>query len=940
MKNIRISTTAWVFVIALVISGGLLAVSSMITIDNISTIKQTWDRFEESRSEKAASLSALRKEIGYGGMIHQFKNFVLRHGEERIGIVNAKLGGAASAIARYRALGLSELERKAIDDIQEMLDSYSRALSLTVDLIDQGKSPTEIDDLVRINDLPALEGLDILDAEVTRISGSSTLKPSKSHDVAILRKAMGYGGMIHNFKNALLRLDQQSEERTSRDIVIATKVIEQYTERRLSDNERSAIRDIAGVLKAYDVALSTIYKLSEQGMSTVNIDHAVQIDDTPALRGFDVLTKEIVRQNLAEATKVNEALALVASVSETSAIVTLVVISLLIFASLWLIRTQITNPIERMTGVMTKLAAGDLDLEVHSIKQNNEIGEMARAVEIFRNTAIEREHAEVEINQFKTTLDRTQDCIFMFRPDTLKYFYVNQGAIDQVGHTKEKLFEMTPVDIKPEYDELKYRKLIQPLIDGPQRMTTFETLHQSSTGELIPVEIFLQYIAPENEEPRFVAIIRDITERRKVDKAKSEFISTVSHELRTPLTSIKGALALIQAGSAGQLPDKLQSMLDIAYNNSNRLVLLINDILDIEKISAGKMDFHMVQMDVVHLVEEAIQANHGYGDEHGITFVQSGIDTPSFVMGDENRLMQVLSNLMSNAAKFSPDGDEVELSVLNHEGGIRISVKDNGPGIPEEFREHLFDKFSQADSSDTRQKGGTGLGLNITKAIIEQHHGVIGFETETGKGSTFFVDLPLMLVQSSPLPLKTRPSETSPESHRILICEDEADVATILEQMLGNEGYLTSTASTAAQAKQLLEEGDYDAMTLDLGLPDQDGLSLMKELRMNPKTQNLPVIVVSATAREGQLQLNGDAVGVIDWLEKPIDEQRLTDLLGNALEKKSGAKPRILHIEDDESIFQVISTLVEGLADVIAATTLAEGVSCCSREPLILLFLI
>ena len=225
----------------------------------------------------------------------------------------------------------------------------------------------------------------------------------------------------------------------------------------------------------------------------------------------------------------------------------------------------------------------------------------------------------------------------------------------------------------------------------------------------------------------------EIAERKKAENAKQEFTSTISHELRTPLTSIKGSLGLIQSGAICALPDKLQPMVDIAYANCERLMILINDILDIDKIEAGKMDVHMQQTEVGWLVEEALKANRDYGVEHGITFVRAETDKKMFVYGDADRLMQVLSNLMSNAAKFSSDGERVTLSAARDGDTIRISVTDNGIGIPEEFRESIFDKFSQIDSSDTKLKGGTGLGLSISKAIVEQHGGEIGLVSEVGR---------------------------------------------------------------------------------------------------------------------------------------------------------------------------------------------------------------
>ena len=226
-------------------------------------------------------------------------------------------------------------------------------------------------------------------------------------------------------------------------------------------------------------------------------------------------------------------------------------------------------------------------------------------------------------------------------------------------------------------------------------------------------------------------------------RVKQEFLSVASHELRTPLTSIKGSLGLVRSGAIEELPTKIQPMLNIAYANCERLELLVNDILDIEKMTQGMYEFDLKPIDVASLLDSAIDANAGFGEQYGVVFVKGNIDDGLMVCGDEDRLAQVVSNLMANAAKYSAREKKVELSLARLKDDIRIAVKDYGKGIPEEFQERVFEKFAQADSSDTRQLGGTGLGLSICKAIVEQHGGKIGFETKVGHGTTFFVDLPL-----------------------------------------------------------------------------------------------------------------------------------------------------------------------------------------------------
>jgi len=236
----------------------------------------------------------------------------------------------------------------------------------------------------------------------------------------------------------------------------------------------------------------------------------------------------------------------------------------------------------------------------------------------------------------------------------------------------------------------------------------------------------------------------DITERKKLDRLKSEFISTVSHELRTPLTSIKGSLGLMAGNAMGMLPDKAKDLVDVAYKNTERLIYLVNDILDAEKLESEKMEFDFQPLDFQNLVEEAVETNTGFAKEYGVEIVYSDIASGIMVRGDVNRLTQVISNLLSNAVKFSPEGAEVEISIAEVDGAIRASISDHGAGISEEFRDHIFDRFALADASDSRQKNGTGLGLSIGKSFVEKHGGTIGFDSEVGAGSTFFFTLPIM----------------------------------------------------------------------------------------------------------------------------------------------------------------------------------------------------
>lgn len=241
---------------------------------------------------------------------------------------------------------------------------------------------------------------------------------------------------------------------------------------------------------------------------------------------------------------------------------------------------------------------------------------------------------------------------------------------------------------------------------------------------------------------RMLGIVHDVTDRVMLDRSKAEFIATASHELRTPLTSIKGSLALLTGGAVGKLPDNVKTMLKIAHNNVDRLISLVDDILDLEKLQSERMDFHFEDIDLTDLVTEGVSANLGYANKLDVNFKIEHPLSDIKVHCDKNRILQVLTNFLSNATKFSPSGSTVSISTSFIDGMATITVSDQGIGISKEFQARMFDRFTQEDSTDQRAQGGTGLGLSICKNIIEKHHGEISFKTNADKGSTFSFTIP------------------------------------------------------------------------------------------------------------------------------------------------------------------------------------------------------
>ena len=360
----------------------------------------------------------------------------------------------------------------------------------------------------------------------------------------------------------------------------------------------------------------------------------------------------------------------------------------------------------------------------------------------------ERKHREQALHEaqenYRHIFENANFGIYRVTPDG-RPIHVNPPLAQLNGYDSETEFLAAVGDVGDGwYVEPDRRSLFLSRLNKDGIVANFDPeIRRHKTGERIWVSENAWLVRGEDGEiVYYEGTVQDITERKMAERRKSEFVSTVSHELRTPLTSIHGSLGLIKGGAAGILPGKLKSLLDIAYNNSNRLVRLIDDILDIEKFEFGKMEVHLQPTEVMPLIEQAVEANKGFADERGVKIVVRDALPGVEVQGDEDRLMQVMANLLSNAVKFSSRGDAVEIGVSRQECFVRVGINDNGPGIPKQFRDRIFDKYSQADASDSRQAGGTGLGLSICKTIVEKHGGDIGIDTEDRKGSTFFFRLP------------------------------------------------------------------------------------------------------------------------------------------------------------------------------------------------------
>jgi Signal transduction histidine kinase len=433
-----------------------------------------------------------------------------------------------------------------------------------------------------------------------------------------------------------------------------------------------------------------------------------------------------------------------------------------------------------------------------------------------------------------------------------------------------------------------------------------------------------------------------LTERSQLDTLKDEFISTVSHELRTPLTSIRGALGLLSSGVIGDVDAKAQNLLRIAVTNTDRLIRLINDILDIERMESGRAPLQVRRCSMRELCKQAIETMKPMADANTVHIELNsaasgahGSTEGLFFDGDSDRILQVLTNLLSNAIKFSPTATTIRVHTEATSDSILVKVSDEGRGIPSEKLDNIFDRFQQVEPSDARQKGGTGLGLSICRSIVQQHSGSIWAQRNLGPGTTFYVMLP-RVTRASDITQQAAPAQVAPSNGTILICDDDPGIRTIVSEHLQRQGYVVIEASTGQQALTIAAEEQVEAILLDLYMPGLSGWETLQHLRNSPATAHIPVVVLSVLSPTLRPQFSGDAQG---WVQKPFNEKLLFAELGRVLHHGDGPA-NVLLVEDDCDLANVVLASFQNVAiHIDHAATRQQAIRHCIDFPPDLLIL-
>jgi PAS domain S-box-containing protein len=533
--------------------------------------------------------------------------------------------------------------------------------------------------------------------------------------------------------------------------------------------------------------------------------------------------------------------------------------------------------------------------------------------------------AEVERRNLSTALKSAVEGISQL--DSLgHYTYVNQAYADMLGYEPEEMLGMTGLATVYPEDQQKVVDAYQIMLVSGKAETEVRAIRRDgSTFDKQMVIVKATDPDPDQKykDVAYYCFIKDISHRREVERLKDEFVSLVSHELRTPLTSIRGSLGLVANGVLQSKPEKAQRMVEIAVNNTDRLIRLINDILDIERIESGKVQMTKQICDVASLVTQSADVMRNMAEKSDITLHVTTV--PAQIWADPDRIIQTLTNLLSNAIKFSEPKSTVWLSCeipqfpipnsqfpiphsplpIPHSPlltpQILLKIKDQGRGIPADKLESIFERFQQVDASDSRSKGGTGLGLPICRSIVQHHDGEIWVESTLNEGATFYVALPLLPEKEVEAPVNKF------NAPLILVCDDDPGVQTVLQGMLQQQGYRVICVASGQEALQEAQRQQPNVIFLNLMMPEMNGWETLAALKQESRTQDIPVIILSGLMPDAREIPNQQ---ISNWIVKPPDEKLMFQALERVLSGQN-QEVKVLVVEDDLDLAQVLIAMFE-----------------------------
>ncbi len=546
----------------------------------------------------------------------------------------------------------------------------------------------------------------------------------------------------------------------------------------------------------------------------------------------------------------------------------------------------------------------------------------------------ERKRAEEALRQseerYHLLFDSNPHPVWVYDLKTLAMLDVNRSAVRNYGFSREEFLSLTIKDIRPQEDVPALLESATRALPDTEAAGVWK--HRKKDGTLIDVEITSHPLVYGGRDARLV-VATDVTEHKRTEerimhakeeaeranKFKDQFLSTMSHELRTPMNAVLGFSELLADERYGTLNERQRRYITHIHQAGRHLLRLINDILDLSKIEAGRLELAIESVPMERTLAEALDALRPLADKKSQTLSHQA-ESRLTVRADATRLKQVLMNLLGNAVKFTPEGGRIDLAARLVDGKVRVEVRDTGPGIPPEEQKRIFEAFYRLRQSGKAPEG-TGLGLAITQRLVELHGGQLGLESQPGHGSCFHFSLPVAVeIQEAPSG-ELAFDEGATEAPRILVIEDDPVASQLIQSQLTSAGYEVVTCMQPERATEMAAELRPDAITLDVLMKPVDGLQVLLELKTDPRTARIPLIVLTIMDQPAI----GAMLGADEYLVKPVDKAVLLAAIERCLSSRGTLPPvrPILVVEDDKPTREVIAELLT--AQGYAVATAADG---------------
>jgi PAS domain S-box-containing protein len=617
------------------------------------------------------------------------------------------------------------------------------------------------------------------------------------------------------------------------------------------------------------------------------------------------------------------------------------VFTLIAVAVVWKMSARVTQPLDQLTDALRGMSGGDFGRRVMA----NDHTEVGRLGDAFNSMAAQIQAGLLELEARAKQLqekDRRKAAMMNAALDTIITTDA-EGRVTDCNPVAERMFGFEP-------EAMRGQNLWQLLaLNNPQALLgrRVEVQGHRRGGGVFPAELSL--ISIHDGYPGFAAFVRDLTEQkagedslrrsitleeenRRVQEAsrlKSEFLANMSHELRTPLNAIIGFAELLYDGQVTpDMPQFKEFMHDI-LTSGQHLLQLINDVLDLSKVEAGRLEFHPEDTSMEQVVGESLGILRTLAAQKQLTIARHIDPAAATAFVDRARLKQVLYNYLSNAIKFTPEGGRVEVRVRpDGDQHFRVEVRDSGIGISPEDQRRLFIEFNQLEAGAAKRHQGTGLGLALTKRLVEAQGGRIGVESAVGQGSTFYAILPLRATRGTPVAGPRSIASQRLGAPFVLVIEDTPADQEAIVRTLVDAGFNVETATTRAQALVKLSSHTFDAITLDLLLPDASGADILQDLRNSERNREVPVVLITVIARDGAVE----GFAVSDILAKPVDGAVLLQALQRAGVTTAG-RGNVLVVDDDPGSLRLMAASLSQLGYTSVCVERAmEGLRLCEIQ--------